>query len=85
MWTVATVKNWTGGYSNHLWLDLFEIGIVVATMWVPLIGTFVFYRLLHRIKRDLSDDERSISSNDSFEEEFLFVISDRSLLPVFEG
>jgi len=84
LWAVASTVGWSGGYGPQLFTGLLEIFAICVMIWMPLIRTFYFERQLGR-RRLESIDEKSMTSSDTTDDEFRYVMMEETtLLPKFE-
>jgi len=90
LWGLGETLHWTP--SAILFIMILEFISILATIWLPLLASFRFSRLLvisssrKAMKSSASfGDTGSVSSTSSFDDEFRFVMIDSAtLLPMFE-
>jgi len=62
IWVVALIRNWQPPVGSYLWIDLCELGFQLVSVYLPVLGTIYYHRLLRgaNLKEGMSDDELTI-------------------------
>jgi len=62
IWGTASIRDWQPPIGSYLWLDLGELGFQLVSVYLPVLGTIYYHRLLRgtNLKEEMSGDELTI-------------------------
>ena len=62
IWGTASIRDWQPPIGSYLWLDLCELGFQLVSIYLPVLGTIYYHRLLRgtNLKEEMSGDELTI-------------------------
>jgi len=83
LWAVASTLGWADGYGPTTFLTIFEIISLLATVGLPVIGTYRFSKSIAN-RRKLSETSSQSDAVRSLDEDFQLVLSDEFMLVAFE-
>jgi len=84
VWALSIARDWSGLANDLFWIDLAEVLFIVGTIYMPLLGTWAFTRILPQ--KDAAEYERN-GHDEVFpvrttggEDELALILSDEVLL-----
>jgi len=89
VWVLSSFFSWTGFLSVDFWQTIIELLAMAVTIWMPMVGSFVYERAVKRRARMRSEREMEegsmTSSHHLGDDDFRYVLKDEELLlPIFE-